>query len=519
MLFFAFLLSINSFAAVVSDNDGSAFITKAEFDSLKNSFQSQLNGYNSNIDAKIDNAIASYLAGIKVETSETKDLPLNNWETVTMINGIIKPEFAYPSVNLTGLLMGGFGSYDGKSLTDPEWVNEYWAYGNATYTQSTSTTSSRPTIKNVKEDGSDDSKMTWDGVKTKWREVINATAAFYSLDGLYAFELSGVTNMFYLYQFTDFNGAGYKADLSSNLSSFWNVGYGYYSSYNSYGYHEFVRADRGGDLVTSLVFKVSTDEKKNYEHICNWSNSYKTWEVYNENFTNTMRTSLYDNKISNDLFDLTTRTGQWYGEKFPSWYNYNTRQKARWSSLDMTNRNYMKTIITTKIPRIGLYNTSVAPNLIYQTYDNYKQILDGKSYDFPKHNLVNGFILLYGKKDDEIEWDPTFANLSSTEAGVCDGTEEVCLVLSLKPFGDGTYTGGTSDDDLINIYNFASETPEKYPVSKNKKMKLKFKMPDDGFVIAKWFPVLNNDSYINTKDWQVDLDLKSCGTYRRKKAE
>ena len=35
VLFFAFLLSINSFASIVSDNDGAAFVTKAEFDSLK----------------------------------------------------------------------------------------------------------------------------------------------------------------------------------------------------------------------------------------------------------------------------------------------------------------------------------------------------------------------------------------------------------------------------------------------------------------------------------------------------
>ena len=39
------LLSFNTFAAVVSDNDGSAFITKAEYDSLKNNFQSQLDSY------------------------------------------------------------------------------------------------------------------------------------------------------------------------------------------------------------------------------------------------------------------------------------------------------------------------------------------------------------------------------------------------------------------------------------------------------------------------------------------
>ena len=33
-LFLVVLMSIESFAAVVGDNDGAAFITKAEFDSL-----------------------------------------------------------------------------------------------------------------------------------------------------------------------------------------------------------------------------------------------------------------------------------------------------------------------------------------------------------------------------------------------------------------------------------------------------------------------------------------------------
>ena len=70
-LVFAFLLSIESFAAVVSDNDGSAFITKAEFDSLTNDFQTTLDSYNNQIDSKIDNAIASYLAGITSSTETT----------------------------------------------------------------------------------------------------------------------------------------------------------------------------------------------------------------------------------------------------------------------------------------------------------------------------------------------------------------------------------------------------------------------------------------------------------------
>ena len=69
-LFLVLLLSIDSFAAIVSDNDGSAFITKAEFDSLKNDFQSQIDQYNQSIDNKIDGAIASYIAGISISEKE-----------------------------------------------------------------------------------------------------------------------------------------------------------------------------------------------------------------------------------------------------------------------------------------------------------------------------------------------------------------------------------------------------------------------------------------------------------------
>ena len=60
-------------AVQVSDNDGSAFITKAEFDSLKNNFQAQLDRYFSSIDNKIDDAIAQYLAGVKVESVSYPD--------------------------------------------------------------------------------------------------------------------------------------------------------------------------------------------------------------------------------------------------------------------------------------------------------------------------------------------------------------------------------------------------------------------------------------------------------------
>ena len=86
-LLISFMMVFSSFAAVVSDNDGSAFITKSEFDSLKNDFQSQLDAYNTNIDNKIDNAIAAYLSGVKMDTTFVIESNILNFDyPITIID-------------------------------------------------------------------------------------------------------------------------------------------------------------------------------------------------------------------------------------------------------------------------------------------------------------------------------------------------------------------------------------------------------------------------------------------------
>ena len=87
-LILVLLLSIENFAAVVGDNDGAAFITKAEFDSLKNDFQSQIDQYNTSIDAKIDGAIASYLAGINIATTQSIDALVTNYSDIIWKNDL-----------------------------------------------------------------------------------------------------------------------------------------------------------------------------------------------------------------------------------------------------------------------------------------------------------------------------------------------------------------------------------------------------------------------------------------------
>ena len=105
VLFFAFLFSIESFAAVVSDNDGAAFVTKAEFEALKEDFDNQIENYNMSLDSKVDGAIASYLAGLNIQ----KIVEIENvYERV----GGNKIRFGKPSIEKTAdVPVAGYAIY------------------------------------------------------------------------------------------------------------------------------------------------------------------------------------------------------------------------------------------------------------------------------------------------------------------------------------------------------------------------------------------------------------------------
>ena len=76
-LFMILLLCTNTYATS-SSFDGTAFVTKAEFDSLVANFNDQMNVYQSGLNAKIDNAVTSYIAGLSTETYIDQDKLINN---------------------------------------------------------------------------------------------------------------------------------------------------------------------------------------------------------------------------------------------------------------------------------------------------------------------------------------------------------------------------------------------------------------------------------------------------------
>lgn len=69
---FVVILTINSFAAVVSGDDGGAFLTKQSFEEMKAEFEDKIDNYNISLDNKIDGAIAAYLAGLPLNKDTTK---------------------------------------------------------------------------------------------------------------------------------------------------------------------------------------------------------------------------------------------------------------------------------------------------------------------------------------------------------------------------------------------------------------------------------------------------------------
>lgn len=87
------LMSLDGFAAVVSDNDGAAFITHAEFDSLKNDFINQVTAFETALDDKITNAISAYVANAK-QSKKEKRLKVTSGDTWTFYSNAEYPTYA-----------------------------------------------------------------------------------------------------------------------------------------------------------------------------------------------------------------------------------------------------------------------------------------------------------------------------------------------------------------------------------------------------------------------------------------
>ena len=122
-LFIVALLNINAYATQ-SSNDGSAFVTKAEFDLLMVKFNEQMEDYQSGVNAKIDTAISKYLGNMSGTTVEVLPCIINNLSTYdrTFINNAKLVGTSTTTGNTTAARLCAFfvasaSAYDARNYT------------------------------------------------------------------------------------------------------------------------------------------------------------------------------------------------------------------------------------------------------------------------------------------------------------------------------------------------------------------------------------------------------------------
>ena len=82
-----------------------------------------------------------------------------------------------------------------------------------------------------------------------------------------------------------------------------------------------------------------------------------------------------------------------------------------------------------------------------------------------------------------------------------------------KP-GQSDITTSRNEEDKVEILSgvFDGKTTAEPITTTGKTCKIKFKMPSEGIIYAKWWPA---DASIESTNWEATLDLTQCGTYKR----
>lgn len=497
------MFGFTSYSAVISDNDGSAFITKAEFESLKESFVKQINNYNESIDKKIDGAIASYLAGINMTSKTYYDIIYkdNDTKTINFMNGVIKPEFARPTMNAFNNIQIVVENGVGKVNENGSWgyrVNNAWT---------TNGTNRRPLLGLINGDEASPGDIYWRGVALRYHEYYEMASTRYFRKADIWPSGSDRSDTTHTIKFkypcvTDYNGYNANIDrvsVNSVLSISYENSYAAGAAYTvtSWANSKFVNLF---DAILETYNGEVTDHKKVIQYKGN-----TLWELSNENFNRTLRPFVGQVLTDASIYDARVAT-----------YNRGWYLGQYWSSDAGANNYVSKTLSwsivngTTPISSIG-YVGDYAANNIYQTEKDITKEFS-KSWEIEKITLEKGMPLCAANYEDSIEWEAHFSDiLCFNEAPNADGSNystnenEVDIYLATKPFIDGI-----SQDDNENYIKFKrGGTEYNYITTKNGIADIKFDMPRDGVVYMKAIPHWETTATYNGINdwWDLYLDI------------
>ena len=492
-LIFVLLLSINSFAAAVSDNDGSAFITKAEFDSLKNNFQTQINLYNTSIDAKIDDAIASYLAGVTVGAESNKEFQYKSWKQVTQMNYKPTVTWRVPSLDLSMAMNENLGNTAGWSET---------CYSSATVVYD------RPEANKQKilvcdagteltlSSGNGPEYITWVGRSINYKDKIYVNLSGTNTSGYYQGVANGAVRVYYWARFNP----GYYSNMNTSANTIWNPNFYYWHTSNS-SYRKTMSTNWTSKVANASVELESNSDGDQYDypHIITWG-TFTNWRFCDKTWTKHLCKNP-EGKTTDD-YGSSTRNGNYaIMEAGTAWEGSTGRVTGTpaFYKGEGTNSYSVNT------PTVGLLNNEYNVKNVYQINEKFKERVDGSEIESSeKPILPDGFPMFAAKKGDKITWTPSF--IKSTKGSATDLKDKIALYLSVGPMGD-TYDLKNSSSKRIK-----DKDNNEYFVIKDNSEKITFEMPADGIVYAKWC-----HEPIYSGNWEITLDLETCGVYKREK--
>ena len=514
-------LNFNLYASIVSDNDGSAFVTKAEFESLKQSFSNQITNYNDSIDKKIDGAISSYLAGISLNKPITTNIINKSWEDVSSLNGVLENTYKVPDVNMQ-FMLGTTWSSNGdvpESAVPGEvgtayWTsvshlstlkyNETWSTINNCYRNLLVCTGANPT---------DVGDMIWDGQAVRYREQWFLTRSIMQnqhWDWLDRF--GDVDFSITMSNLSTIKETGYITNWDSVKTTAWPITYRWVytakpaPASGSGGTGDVLRTFLASDIHDNFRTVVSLDKDndgndRRYKHIISYDGETE-WRVSNPKWTTLLNASPESNITSTNIKN--TATMEQSAVAFGAAHHIANHQSVM-DAIPIT-QNITDDAV---FPSIGLFKVLRKAKDIYQ--DNVKSTIEEGNLKVEKDRpkLNQGFQLLAAKDGDKITWEPEFnyTHVHNSDTGYVDNSHEVDIY-----FSNGPFTNNLTTSNPIQVKVGSETTKKNYATTTDRKCKIEFDMPKDGIVYVKWVPHFTGTSYLDS-DWIVTLNLEKCNSY------
>ncbi len=519
------ITNISNYAAIVSSDDGSAFVNKADFEALKEEFDSQLERYNNSIDRKIDGAIANYIAGINVVKPISENIINKTWKQVSAISGALDNTFKVPNLNLQ-FMLGTIYSSNGdvaEKSTPSQVSGAYWTavthWSRLSYEETWSTTKNcyrnlvtctGPTPNNLGD-------IIWDGQALRYKEIWNISRAIpRNIHWAWLDRPGDETFSVKMINFTTLKTAGYFTNWDTVKNTVWPIVYEYKytgvpsppSGASGTGTQNisFNASETYDNFRTSVVLDPDDEgNTKRYEHIIGYKGDTE-WRVSNPNFLTLLNAppAAESNITSSTIATTAARTQD---AKYCGAAHHVKPHQMVMDTLPITYDITDNSII----PNIGLFGTKRKNNVMYQ--DNVKTniAIDDKNttVEKKKPKLHEGFQLLAAKEGDRITWEPQFSytHVHNTATTYRDNAHEVDIYFSYGPFSDMT---NTVNPIRVKVGN--GTTLQNYAITDSRKCKVEFTMPADGIVYVKWIPHNVSSTYLNS-DWILTLNLEKCNTY------